>query len=224
MENKELFFENFNKGLHRLGKIMMVLTIVLLVGVPFIIAALNDATVDIPGFIKGFLNVGLIYIPVSIVEFLVYSPMLGAGGSYLSFVTGNVTNMKIPCAMNARDIAGTEVGTPENEIVSTISVATSAIVTTLVIVAGVILLVPLKPILNSPTVAPAFKYVVPALFGALGLKYFAKSLKIAAIPLALITLLCIFIPYMSTQTSILIIPSGGLALLIGFLLFKKGKL
>jgi len=224
MENKELFFENFNKGLHRLGKIMMVLTIVLLVGVPFIIAALNDATVDFPGFIKGFLNVGLIYIPVSIVEFLVYSPMLGAGGSYLSFVTGNVTNMKIPCAMNARDIAGTEVGTPENEIVSTISVATSAIVTTLVIVAGVILLVPLKPILNSPTVAPAFKYVVPALFGALGLKYFAKSLKIAAIPLALITLLCIFIPYMSTQTSILIIPSGGLALLIGFLLFKKGKL
>jgi hypothetical protein len=150
--------------------------------------------------------------------------MLGAGGSYLSFVTGNVTNMKIPCAMNARDIAGTEVGTPENEIVSTISVATSAIVTTLVIVVGVVLLVPLKPILNSPTVAPAFKYVVPALFGALGLKYFAKSMKIAAIPLALITLLCIAIPYMSTQTSILIIPSGGLALLIGFLLFKKGKL
>ena len=224
MENKELFFENFNKGLHRLGKIMMVLTIVLLVGVPFVIAALNDATVDVSGFIKGLLNVGLIYIPVSIVEFLVYSPMLGAGGSYLSFVTGNVTNMKIPCAMNARDIAGTEVGTPENEIVSTISVATSAIVTTLVIVVGVVLLVPLKPILNSPTVAPAFKYVVPALFGALGLKYFAKSLKIAAIPLTLITLLCIAIPYMSTQTSILIIPSGGLALLIGFLLFKKGKL
>ena len=224
MENKELFFENFNKGLHRLGKIMMILTIVLLVGVPFVIAALNDATVDASGFIKGLLNVGLIYIPVSIVEFLVYSPMLGAGGSYLSFVTGNVTNMKIPCAMNARDIAGTEVGTPENEIVSTISVATSAIVTTLVIVVGVILLVPLKPILNSPTVAPAFKYVVPALFGALGLKYFTKSLKIAAIPLTLITLLCIAIPYMSTQTSILIIPSGGLALLIGFLLFKKGKL
>ena len=224
MENKEMFFENFNKGLHRLGKIMMILTIALLVGVPFFIAAINDASINVSGFIKGFLNVGLIYIPVSIVEFLVYSPMLGAGGSYLSFVTGNVTNMKIPCAMNARDIAGTEVGTPENEIVSTISVATSAIVTTLVIVVGVILLVPLKPVLNSPTVAPAFKYVVPALFGALGLKYFAKSMKIAAIPLILVTLLCIVVPYMSTQTSILIIPSGGLALLIGFLLFKKGKL
>ena len=39
-----------------------------------------------------------------------------------SFNTGNVTNMKIPCAMNARDIAKTEVGTPEDEIVSTLSI------------------------------------------------------------------------------------------------------
>ena len=109
--------------------------------------------------------------------------MLGAGGSYLAFITGNVTNMKIPCAMNARDIAKTEVGTPENEIVSTISVAVSAIVTTLVILVGVILLVPLQPVLNNPVLQPAFNNVVPALFGALALKYFAKSPKIAIIPL-----------------------------------------
>ena len=92
---------------------------------------------------------GIIYIPVAIVEFLVYTPMLGVGGSYLAFITGNVTNMKIPCAMNARDIAKTKVGTPENEIISTISVATSAIVTTLVIVAGVILMIPLRPVLET---------------------------------------------------------------------------
>jgi len=150
--------------------------------------------------------------------------MLGAGGSYLAFITGNVTNMKIPCAMNARDIAKTEVGTPENEIVSTISVAVSAIVTTLVILVGVIMLVPLQPVLSAPVLQPAFNNVVPALFGALGLKYFAKSPKIAAIPLLLMCALCIFVPSMISQTSILMIPSGGLALAIGFLLFKKGKL
>ena len=150
--------------------------------------------------------------------------MLGVGGSYLSFITGNVTNMKIPVAMNAKDIAGTEVGTPEHEIISTISVATSAIVTTVVIVLGVILLAPLQPVLQSETLLPAFNNVVPALFGALGLKYFAKSPKIAVIPLLLISVLCIILPSMINQTSILIIPSGGLALLIGFLLFKKGKI
>ena len=127
-------------------------------------------------------------------------------------------------AINARDIAGTKAGTAEDEIVSTISVATSAIITTMVIVVGVVLLVPLQPVLQSETLLPAFNNVVPALFGALGLKYFAKSPKIAVIPLVLMCALCILVPAAIGQTSLLLIPSGGLALLIGFLLFKKGKL
>ena len=224
MNEKEKFFDDFNKGLHRIGKITMFLGMMVLLAVPLVIGGIYGASVNVSGFLGGFAKVAIIYVSMSIVEFLVYTPMLGAGGSYISFITGNVTNMKIPCAMNARDIAGTEVGTPENEIVSTISTATSAIVTTLVIVVGVILLIPLQPVLQSEVLAPAFDYVVPALFGALGLKYFAKSPKIAAIPVGLISALCIFVPSMISQTSILIIPSGALALLIGFLLFKKGKL
>lgn len=224
MNEKEKFFEDFNKGLHRIGKITMLLGILVLMAVPFVVAGIFDAKIQMSGFLAGFAKVAVIYIPVSIVEFLVYAPMLGAGGSYISFITGNVTNMKIPCAMNARDIAGTQVGTPEHEIISTISTATSAIVTTLVIVVGVILLIPLQPVLQSEVLAPAFDYVVPALFGALGLKYFAKSPQIAVIPVVLMSALCIFVPSMISQTSILIIPSGALALLIGFLLFKKGKL
>lgn len=223
-KTKEQFFEEFNNGLHRLGRFTLIAGIVLLMAVPFVFGMISGVMPDLAAFLKGFANVAIVYFPVSVVEFLVYAPMLGAGGSYLAFITGNVTNMKIPCAMNARDIAKTEVGTPENEIVSTISVATSAIVTTLVILVGVILLVPLQPVLNSPTLQPAFNNVVPALFGALALKYFAKSPKIALIPLALMCLLCIFVPSMITQTSILMIPSGGLALAIGFVLFKKGKL
>ena len=224
MNEKEKFFEDFNKGLHRIGRITMLLGILVLMAVPFVVAGIFDAKIQMSGFLAGFAKVAVIYIPVSIVEFLVYAPMLGAGGSYISFITGNVTNMKIPCAMNARDIAGTQVGTPEHEIISTISTATSAIVTTLVIVVGVILLIPLQPVLQSEVLAPAFDYVVPALFGALGLKYFAKSPQIALIPVVLMSALCIFVPSMISQTSILIIPSGALALLIGFLLFKKGKL
>ena len=223
-QEKELFFKEFNNGLHFIGRVMMILAIILLVGVPFIVGMVNDVSINVSAFFNGLMKIGIIYIPVGIVEFLIYSPMLGVGGSYLSFLTGNVTNMKIPCAMNARDIAKTEVGTPENEIVSTLSVAVSAIVTTLVIVVGVILLVPLQPVLQSETLLPAFNNVVPALFGALGLKYFLKSPKIALIPLIAMCLLCIFVPSMISQTSTLIIPAGALALVIGFILFKKGKL
>jgi len=224
MTEREKYLEQFNNGLHRLGRITMLATMIILTLVPFVFGAIYGLAPDGKGFIAGYIKVAMIYLPVSLVEFLVYAPMLGVGGSYLSFITGNVTNMKIPCAMNARDIAKTEVGTPENEIVSTISVAVSAIVTTLVILVGVIMLVPLQPVLSAPVLQPAFNNVVPALFGALGLKYFAKSPKIAAIPLLLMCALCIFVPSMISQTSILMIPSGGLALAIGFLLFKKGKL
>lgn len=224
MNEKEKFIQEFNDGLHRIGRFMLITAVVLLVAVPFVIGALNGVMPDLSGFISGFIKVGIIYIPVAIVEFLVYTPMLGVGGSYLSFITGNVTNMKIPCVMNAADIAGTKSGTAEHEIVSTISVATSAIVTTLVIIAGVVMLVPLQPVLQQELLLPAFNNVVPALFGALGLKYFIKSPKIAVIPLVLMSALCIFVPAAISQTSLLLIPSGGLALGIGFLLYKKGKL
>ena len=93
-----------------------------------------------------------------------------------------------------------------------------------VIVAGVIMLVPLQPILQTEELLPAFNNVVPALFGALGLKYFIKSPKIAVIPLVLMSALCILVPAAISQTSLLLIPSGGLALAIGFVLFKKGKI
>ena len=224
MNEKELYFKEFNDGMHRLGRITLIVMTALLVAVPFIYGAINGVSPNTTAFLAGLAKVGLIYYPVAIVEFLVYTPMLGVGGSYLSFITGNVTNMRIPCVMNAKDIAGTEAGTPEHEIISTIAVATSAIVTTLVIVVGVICMVPLQPVLQSEVLLPAFNNVVPALFGALGLKYFAKSPQIAVIPLLLISLLCIFVPAAINQTSLLMIPCGALALLIGFVLFKKGKL
>ena len=40
----------------------------------------------------------------------------------------------------------------------------------------------------------------------------------------LFPLLCIFVPAAISQTSILLLPSGGLALVIGYVLFIKDKL
>ncbi len=223
-QEKQTWFTKFNNQLHILGRITLGIGVILMLAAPFVIGVLLDAAPNMNGFLKGIARVAVIYVPVGIVEFLVYAPMLGAGGSYLSFITGNVTNLKIPCAMNARDIAKTEVGTPENEIISTLSVATSSLVTMLVLFVGVLLLVPLRPILENPVLTPAFDTVVPALFGALGLKYFSKAPKIAIVPLASMTLLCVLVPAAIPQTSILLIPAGGLALGIGYLLYKKGRI
>ena len=130
------FFENYNRQIHRLGRFTLIVSVILLIGVPLVFGVLFDAMPSGKGFLAGIAKVAPIYVPVAIVEFLVYVPMLGAGASYLTFLTGNVTNLKIPCAINARDIAKVKDNSPESEIVSTLSVATSALVTMAVIFAG----------------------------------------------------------------------------------------
>ena len=72
---KQAFLEDFNNGLHRIGRCMLIVSIILLVGVPFVIGAINGVTPSLKGFLVGFAKVGIIYIPVAIVEFLVYTPM-----------------------------------------------------------------------------------------------------------------------------------------------------
>ena len=214
-------FEKYNAGTHILGRIFSVITLVLLVGAPFMIGLFLGAMPDLPAVGKGFLSVGIIWFVSSIVEFLVYTPMLGAGGGYLAFITGNLINMKIPCAINARDQVGAKSGTPENEIISTLSIAASSLVTILVLALGVLLLVPLQPVLQSEVLQPAFENVVPALVGAMAYQYFRKNLKIAAAPLVLMSLLFILIPSLTGSTSFMIIPSGGLAIGIAFLFYRQ---
>ena len=214
-------FEKYNAGTHILGRVFSVITLVLLVGAPFMIGLFLGAMPDLPAVGKGFLSVGIIWFVSSIVEFLVYTPMLGAGGGYLAFITGNLINMKIPCAINARDQVGAKSGTPENEIISTLSIAASSLVTILVLALGVLLLVPLQPVIQSEVLQPAFENVVPALFGAMAYKYFRGNLKIAAAPLVLMSLLFILVPSLTGSTSFMIIPSGGLAIGIAFLFYRQ---
>ena len=125
--------------------------------------------------------------------------------------------------MTARELAGTKVGTPENEIISTISIATSSLVTIVILAVGVLLLVPLRPVLTSEALQPAFSNVVPALFGAMAYKYYRKNIRVALVPLVVMSLLFILVPSLISQTSIMIIPSGAIAILLAYLLWRKKK-
>lgn len=222
-ENKETYFKTYNAHTHIIGKIVSGIAVLLLVGAPFVIGAVLGAMPDLTAAAKGFVSVGIVWVVSSVVEFLIYTPMLGAGGSYLAFITGNLINMKIPCAVNARDIVEAKTGTPENEIISTLSIATSSLVTILVLAVGVLLLVPLQPILQSAVLQPAFENVVPALFGAMAYKYFRGNMKIAVLPLVVMSLLFIFIPSLTGSTSFMIIPAGGMAIVIAYYLYKKER-
>ena len=225
MENKQ-FNESwavYTRGTHRIGRVCTTITLIMLVGAPFLMGTYLGAMPDLGAVGKAFLSVGLVWTVSSVVEFLIYTPMLGAGGGYLAFITGNLINMKIRCAVNARDIVGAKTGTPENEIISTLSIATSSLVTILVLALGVLLLTPLQPILQSEALQPAFSNVVPALFGAMAYKYYRKHMNVAVAPLVLMSVLFILVPKLIESTSMMIIPSGALAIGIAWLLYRKQK-
>lgn len=220
-EKKNELFEKYNERTHVFGRIVCIITLIALIGAPFLMGTVLGAMPDMAAFGKGFLAIGLVWFVSCIAEYLIYTPMLGAGGSYLAFITGNLINMKIPCAINARDIVGAKTGTPENEIISTLSIATSSLVTILVLAIGVALLIPLQPILQAPALQPAFENVVPALFGAMAYKYYRKNMNVALFPLVIMSILFILVPSLTGSTSFMILPSGAIAIGIAYYLFKK---
>lgn len=221
--NNNAVWEKYSKTTHILGRLVSAITVIMLVGAPFLIGKYLGAMPDIGAVGKAFFSVGLVWTVSSVAEFLIYTPMLGSGGGYLAFITGNLINMKIPCAVTARDMVGAKSGTKENEIISTLSIATSSLVTILVLAVGVLALTPLQPVLQSPTLQPAFDNVVPALFGAMAYKYYRKNLSVAVAPLVVMSVLFMLVPSLVGSTSFMIIPAGAIAIGISYFIYKKGK-
>lgn len=175
---------------HIVGKIWMALAMLIFFAVPTTICLYFDVKPDMS--VMGTIAVivpFLINFLSGVFEPIVYSPMLGINSAYLAFITGNLSNLKIPCVVKAQEICGTKLGTEENEVVSTLSVATSTLVTTVIIAVFVLILAVSNvetAIKNTPWITPAFTCVVYALFGSLGGKYVVKNIKLAVFPLVII--------------------------------------
>ena len=210
-------------SVHRDGKIWGFSLLVIILLFPTLLCIIFNALPNFEALGKGLLAVLPMYWAVGLVEIFTYVPMLGAGGAYLSFVTGNISNLKLPCALDAMEKAGVKATTEEGEIISTISIAISSIVTTVIIIIGVILIVPLTPILNSPVLEPAFKQLIPALFGGLGVVFVSKNVKLAIIPCALMLILFIAIPALNSGTVGIMVPvSVIITLIVARIMYKKG--
>ena len=212
-------------SVHRAGRIWNLSVMVILIAFPVTVALIFGAAPDWRGFAMGLVATAPMYWAVGAVETVTYVPMLGAGGSYLSFVTGNISNLKLPVALNALEQAEVKPSSEEGEVVSTIAIAVSSIVTTLIIVIGVILITPLTPVLNSPALEPAFAQILPALFGGLGVVFISRNWKISIAPVILMLILFIFVPALNSSTVGIMVPVGVLFTLgVSRLMYKKGLL
>ena len=112
------------------------------------------------------------------IEPISYYTTLGLDGTYMSFLSGNIFNMRVPCAVAAQEAAGVQQGTNEANAVSTIGIAVSVvmnvIILTLAVIFGNVLLANV-----SARGIQTINYMLPALFGALLASEIVKRPKLA---------------------------------------------
>ena len=215
---------SYSESVHFYGRIWVATGIVLMLMVPTAVCVYYNAWPEAKYVFKGLLGVAPIFWTVGIIEVFTYAPMLGTGGTYLGFITGNLTNLKVPAALNAMQAAKVEATSEEGEVISTIAIASSAIVTTLVIALGVLMLGFLQPVLESPVLAPAFDNILPALFGGLGVVYISKNWKLAVAPLAFMVALFLAVPSLAGSVGVLVPVGALIAIGVARILYKKGRI
>ncbi len=221
--------DQYQLKIHRIGRLSFAVALLLFFLIPGIVCAYHGILPSLKTLVSASMGLFLILTPIAISEIVSFVPLLGAGASYLAFETGNVSNLKLPCAMNAMKLAGVEPGTETAEVLSTVSVAVSSIVTTLVIALGVVLLVPLAPVFKNPYVVTATKYIMPALFGALLLSFVADSgdkvkgkWKAMLPPMAIIALVHYLVMPISGLEGVAILLMIPVTIFGARFMFKKG--
>ncbi len=213
------------ESVHRDGKIWGLTILALVLAFPVALMLIFGAVPKWAPLLQAMVATLPMYWAVGLIEIITYVPMLGAGGAYLSFVTGNISNLKLPCALDAMERAKVKANSEEGEIISTISIAVSSIVTTVIVIIGVLLIVPLTPILESPVLDAAFKQMLPALFGGLGVVFVSKNLKLSIAPIVLMLILFITIPALNEGTVGIMVPvSVVFTIVVARIMYKKGML
>ena len=174
-ENRKVKLDEFQEWAHKWGRIGTIIALVYMIVLPFIVLAYYDCIPSLGSvFNVSTLGILAIYIPVGFSEALSYTPILGCS-AYLAFITGNIMNLKLPCAVNSMKLAGKEANTPSGEVVASIGVATCSIVTVAVLTLAAIFASVISPVFEHPAVQTMSSYLLPALFGSMTLGLFAST-------------------------------------------------
>ena len=174
-DNKIVITDSFQAWAHKWGRIGTLIALIYMIGLPFVVLSAYGCMPSLGEVINiGTISILMIYIPVGISEAISYTPILGAS-SYLTFITGNIMNLKLPVAVNAMKITKKEPNTPEGEAISSVAVAVSSIMTVIILALAALLSTWISPVFELPSVKTASNYLIPALFGSLTLGLFGST-------------------------------------------------
>lgn len=240
MSKKNYTLDPFQTWAHRWGRIGTLTALVYMISLPFIVLNYFNCMPSL-GSVFNVATFGIlaIYIPVGISEALSYTPLMGAS-SYLGFITGNIMNLKLPCAVNALKITGKEANTPEGDVVASIGVAASSIMTVIILTIAALLVNLISPFFELPAVQTMSSYLLPALFGSMTLGLFASTsagskvvvggLKGVLPVIIIVSLVCVAARIfglgniMLGMVGFLILAMLPVAIITSRILWKKGKI
>lgn len=224
--------EQYVNSVHRIGRIGSAVAALLMVGIPVVVGLYYNALPPISQVLQAGGGLLAIFLPIALSEVFSYAPILGSA-SYITFITGEVLNIKLPAAINAMDVAGVEQSTDEGDAIVTLSVSVASLFAMAVMLIGIFVFAPLRPVLEKPVVVTATSYMLPALFGALILGIFAdgesaryaiKGKVLIAVPaFAIMILLTIFAPALvGTLSGVLILLLLPITIGAAWFMYQKG--
>lgn len=202
---------------HRLGKLTSLMCIIFMISGPILICYKFDIFPPLNSFFKGFLSFLPIMAPLAVIEAVTYAPILGPGATYLSFITGNITNMKIPCVTSALEASGYKNGSEEAEVIAIIATCMSSIVVIVMLILLISFVDVITPIVTWEPIQPAFSNIMPALFGAMSAGFLFQKLQLSIPTLALGVLLA----YLGLPSAVTMPIVAIFALVIGRVMYKK---
>jgi len=205
--------------IHVLGRVTSILIILSFLVAGLLICAHFDWFPTFGQYLAAIGPITIMVAAAGIGEFAAYVPKLGPGASYISFITGNIVNMKLPSIMGAMTALDVKEDSDEFHVLSVVAAVTSSLLVAVLLGVVVLFSNQLRPFLEWEGIQPAISNVMPALYAVL----ISGSLRTQPALCVLTSLALIpVIWFLNPLTSSLAGTFGGMifAVLFAYLLFK----
>ena len=180
MEKKDFYEGEYMPQMHKIGKLTGLLGAVLSFLPALVLAVVYGLLPKPAALATAFISAASAFGFLWVVEPISYFTVLGPVGTYMAFLSGNISNMRVPCAGMAQVAADVEPGTEKGSIVSVIGMATSIVINVSVLTIGVILGSSVLSAMPA-SVIEALNYLLPALFGALLMQLVCLHLQFSSV-------------------------------------------
>ncbi|MBU5668236.1 hypothetical protein KQI68_00125 [Peptoniphilus sp. MSJ-1] len=169
-------YEKFSKSIHNFGRLSMVLGMIAVLLPPMLMTFYFGFNPGITAIITGAISQisvsGAFYFSEPIANY----PIVGAAGLYMSILSGNSVNLKIPAAVSAIAGSGYKQGTDEGSMMGTMGIAVSIYVATFFVIVSTIFAQTV--IVNLPeNIKEVLTLIIPALYGGIFAQFSVKSFK-----------------------------------------------